>query len=64
MAGRRASRVRVVGEIDYGRTDRDRLEWQRYEAVINEALVGLAAGRHVRLRHPRASPDTVLESAS
>ncbi|MGK5114053.1 anti-sigma factor RsbA family regulatory protein [Geodermatophilus sp. CPCC 205506] len=33
-----AARIRVVGEIDFGRTERDRLEWQRYEAVLNEAL--------------------------
>ena len=32
------SRVRVVGEVDFGRTERDWLEWQRYEAVINVAL--------------------------
>ena len=31
-------RVRVVGEVDFGRTARDWLEWQRYEAVINYAL--------------------------
>ena len=31
-------RVRVVGEVDFGRTERDWLEWQRYEAVINIAL--------------------------
>ena len=31
-------RVRVVGEVDFGRTQRDWLEWQRYEAVINIAL--------------------------
>ncbi|TKJ32837.1 sensor histidine kinase [Blastococcus sp. CCUG 61487] len=30
--------VRVVGEVDFGRTERDWLEWQRYESVINEAL--------------------------
>lgn len=30
--------VRVIGEVDFGRTDRDWLEWQRYESVINEAL--------------------------
>ncbi|RBY97698.1 sensor histidine kinase [Blastococcus sp. TF02-8] len=35
-----AHRVRVVGEIDFGRTARDWLEWERYEAVINEALRG------------------------
>jgi anti-sigma regulatory factor (Ser/Thr protein kinase) len=32
------SRVRVVGEVDFGPTERDWLEWQRYEAVINVAL--------------------------
>ena len=32
------TRVRVVGEVDFGPTERDWLEWQRYEAVINEAL--------------------------
>jgi anti-sigma regulatory factor (Ser/Thr protein kinase) len=31
-------RVRVVGEVDFGCTERDWLEWQRYEAVINVAL--------------------------
>jgi anti-sigma regulatory factor (Ser/Thr protein kinase) len=31
-------RVRVVGEVDFGATERDWLEWQRYESVINEAL--------------------------
>lgn len=31
-------RVRVVGETDFGRTERDWLEWQRYEAVVNDAL--------------------------
>ena len=33
-------RVRVVGEVDFGETERDWLEWQRYESVINEALAG------------------------
>jgi anti-sigma regulatory factor (Ser/Thr protein kinase) len=31
-------RVRVVGEVDFGPTERDWLEWERYEAVINIAL--------------------------
>jgi anti-sigma regulatory factor (Ser/Thr protein kinase) len=35
-----ARQVRVVGEVDFGTTERDWLEWQRYEAVINEALAG------------------------
>jgi anti-sigma regulatory factor (Ser/Thr protein kinase) len=33
-------RVRVVGEVDFGPTERDWLEWQRYESVINDALAG------------------------
>jgi anti-sigma regulatory factor (Ser/Thr protein kinase) len=33
-----STRVRVVGETDFGRTPRDWLEWQRYEAVVNEAF--------------------------
>jgi anti-sigma regulatory factor (Ser/Thr protein kinase) len=33
-------RLRVVGEIGFGPTERDWLEWNRYEAVINEALRG------------------------
>jgi anti-sigma regulatory factor (Ser/Thr protein kinase) len=33
-------RVRVVGEVDFGETERNWLEWQRYESVINEALAG------------------------
>ena len=44
LAEQRASegvhRVRVVGEVDFGPTERDWLEWQRYEAVINDALAG------------------------
>ncbi|RBY90389.1 sensor histidine kinase [Blastococcus sp. TBT05-19] len=35
-----SGRVRVVGEVDFGPTERDWLEWERYEAVINEALRG------------------------
>ncbi|RBY79473.1 sensor histidine kinase [Blastococcus sp. TF02-09] len=31
-------RVRVVGEVDFGTTTADRVEWQRYEAVINAAF--------------------------
>ena len=55
-------RVRVVGEVDFGPTERDWLEWQRYEAVINQALAawplwGLCVFDTQRL------PDPVLESA-
>jgi anti-sigma regulatory factor (Ser/Thr protein kinase) len=32
--------VRVLGEVDFGETERDWLEWQRYESVINAALAG------------------------
>ena len=57
-----AGRVRVLGEIDFGRTPREWLEWGRYESVINEALCGwhlwgLCAFDTRRL------PDPVLESA-
>jgi anti-sigma regulatory factor (Ser/Thr protein kinase) len=55
-------RVRVVGEPNFGETPRDWLEWQRYEAVINEALApwplwGLCVFDTHRL------PDPLLESA-
>jgi anti-sigma regulatory factor (Ser/Thr protein kinase) len=55
-------RVRVVGEVDFGPTERDWLEWQRYESVINEALAawplwGLCVFDTQRL------PDPVLDSA-
>jgi anti-sigma regulatory factor (Ser/Thr protein kinase) len=38
LAATGARRVRVLGEIDFGRTEREQLEWQRYEAVLNDAL--------------------------
>jgi anti-sigma regulatory factor (Ser/Thr protein kinase) len=66
LAEQRASegvaRVRVVGEVDFGPTERDWLEWQRYEAVINEALAdwplwGLCVFDARRL------PDVLLDSA-
>ncbi len=55
-------RVRVVGEVDFGATERDWLEWQRYESVINEALAdwplwGLCVFDATRL------PEPLLESA-
>ena len=57
-----ATRVRVVGEADFGRTERDWLEWQRYEAVINHALAawplwGLCVYDTQRL------PEQILDSA-
>ncbi|SFF83883.1 sensor histidine kinase [Blastococcus tunisiensis] len=56
------SRVRVVGEVDFGETERDWLEWQRYESVINVALGewplwGLCVFDAQRL------PDPLLETA-
>jgi anti-sigma regulatory factor (Ser/Thr protein kinase) len=58
-----APRLRVVGETDFGRTEREWLEWQRYEAVINDALRpwplwGLCVFDTARL------PDQVLESVA
>jgi anti-sigma regulatory factor (Ser/Thr protein kinase) len=55
-------RIRVVGEVDFGLTERSRLEWQRYEAVVNEALAdrplwGMCVFDTQRL------PEPVLESA-
>jgi anti-sigma regulatory factor (Ser/Thr protein kinase) len=54
--------VRVVGEVDFGETERDWLEWQRYESVINQALAdwplwGLCVFDTQRL------PEPVLQSA-
>jgi anti-sigma regulatory factor (Ser/Thr protein kinase) len=56
------TRVRVVGEVDFGPAERDWLEWQRYEAVVNEALAawplwGLCVFDTQRLAEP------LLESA-
>ncbi|SNS31836.1 Anti-sigma regulatory factor (Ser/Thr protein kinase) [Geodermatophilus saharensis] len=56
------SRVRVVGETDFGTTAQERYEWQRYEAVVNVALAdrplwGLCVFDTRRL------PEPVLESA-
>jgi anti-sigma regulatory factor (Ser/Thr protein kinase) len=58
-----ARRVRVVGETDFGRTERQHLEWQRYEAVLNHALAawplwGLCVFDTTRL------PGPVLESVA
>jgi anti-sigma regulatory factor (Ser/Thr protein kinase) len=66
LAEQRASdgvrQVRVVGEVDFGPTERDWLEWQRYESVINVALAdwplwGLCVFDTQRL------PAPILESA-
>ncbi len=56
------TRVRVVGELDFGSTEQDRVEWQRYEAVVNHALApwplwGLCVFDTQRL------PEPVLECA-
>lgn len=55
-------RVRVVGEIDYGPTPRDWLEWQRYEAVITQALAGLPVWGLCVFNTQRL-PEPILESA-
>ena len=56
------TRVRVVGEVDFGPTERDWVEWQRYESVINDALAewplwGLCVFDTQRL------PEPLLETA-
>ncbi|WP_245160171.1 sensor histidine kinase [Blastococcus sp. CT_GayMR20] len=56
------SRVRVVGEVDFGPTERDWLEWQRYESVINEALGGWPLWGLCVFDTQRL-PDPLLESA-
>jgi hypothetical protein len=58
-----APRVRVVGETDFGRSEREWLEWLRYEAVLNDALApwplwGLCVFDTTRL------PEPVLESVA
>ena len=63
LAATGARRVRVLGETDFGRTEREQLEWQRYEAVLNDALAdwplwGLCLFDTTRL------PETVLESVA
>ena len=60
--GNAVRRVRVVGEIDYGPSTRDWLEWQRYEAVINRALVGWPLWGLCVFDTGRL-PDPILESA-
>jgi anti-sigma regulatory factor (Ser/Thr protein kinase) len=57
-----ARRVRVIGEVDFGSTERDWLEWMRYESVINKALAdwplwGLC------VFDTQTLPDPVLDSA-
>lgn len=63
LAASGAARIRVVGETDFGRTEREWLEWQRYEAVLNAALAawplwGLCVFDSTRL------PAPVLESVA
>ena len=56
------TRLRLVGEVDFGATERDWIEWQRFESVVNEALAdwplwGLCVFDTQRL------PQSLLESA-
>jgi anti-sigma regulatory factor (Ser/Thr protein kinase) len=55
-------RVRVVGEVDFGASARDWLEWQRYESVVNEALAGWPLWG-LCVFDTRRLPEPVLESA-
>ncbi|MGY2085887.1 anti-sigma factor RsbA family regulatory protein [Blastococcus sp. SYSU DS0539] len=57
-----AGRVRVLGEIDFGRTEREWLEWERYESVINQAFSGWDLWG-VCAFDTRVLPDPVVESA-
>jgi anti-sigma regulatory factor (Ser/Thr protein kinase) len=57
-----ATQVRVVGEVDFGATERDWLEWQRYEAVINHALAAWPISG-LCVFDTRRLPEPVLESA-
>ncbi|TQN42671.1 anti-sigma regulatory factor (Ser/Thr protein kinase) [Blastococcus colisei] len=54
--------VRVVGQVNFGETERDWLEWQRYESVINEALADWPL-RGLCVFDRRRLPEQVLESA-
>ena len=56
------TRIRVVGEVDFGSTEQDRVEWQRYEAVINHALAALPLWGLCVFDTQRL-PEQVLESA-
>jgi anti-sigma regulatory factor (Ser/Thr protein kinase) len=55
-------RVRIVGEVDFGETERDWLEWQRYESVVNEALAGWPLWG-LCVFDTRRLPEPVLDSA-
>lgn len=57
-----SGRVRVLGEADFGRTERDWLEWQRYEAGINDALADWPLWE-LCLFDARRLPGQVLDSA-
>jgi anti-sigma regulatory factor (Ser/Thr protein kinase) len=61
-AAGRNTRVRVIGEPDFGRTSRDWVEWQRYEAAINRSLAALPLWG-LCLYDVQRLPDQVLESA-
>jgi anti-sigma regulatory factor (Ser/Thr protein kinase) len=55
-------RVRVVGEVDFGRTVADWSEWQRYEAVINSAFAALPQSGLCVFDAQRL-PETLLDTA-
>jgi anti-sigma regulatory factor (Ser/Thr protein kinase) len=53
--------LRVVAETQFGDTPREWLEWQRYEAVVNQAFAGLPLWG-LCVYDPHLLPDDVLES--
>jgi anti-sigma regulatory factor (Ser/Thr protein kinase) len=55
------TRVRVVGDTDFGPTPREWLEWKRYEAVINRALHAQPLWG-MCVYDARRLPDEVLEA--
>jgi anti-sigma regulatory factor (Ser/Thr protein kinase) len=56
------ARLRLVGEVDFGATERDWLEWQRCESVFNEALAGWPLWG-LCLFDTQRLPQSVLDSA-
>ncbi|MCF6736454.1 sensor histidine kinase [Blastococcus sp. KM273129] len=56
-------RVRVLGEVDHGPSERNWLEWERYESVINEALRGWDLWGVCAFDSQRL-PESVLASAA
>lgn len=62
LAGLQGRRARVIGEVQFGDTELERLEWTRYEAALNRALARYAA-RVVCPYDVRRLPSDVVEDA-